>query len=393
MPPPWLRYDLFVQEVARFGPQLRDYVTALERFRASQAEPDRAAAVAALRALLDAINVPARVLEQIRGDAALVAHDAYRALWPVPQGQPPHLAAPDRAPDPRIAELFLMFARTQPAQSTAALQATDARRELLDRFRRFVVNAATTPGATGDLVIQDAPGRANAQPHPSTMSSYPVLQPPLFEAALRTDHRFVMQLQFPSVFDAFARTSYFWERVRVPDSQIGGVTDAATARGERPTRGEVGSAHSDRANRYARADIGRAVQDITSNLGEAGVGALEIAAAAAIFRYIGTGLRLAFEIATRPDNEQPIVFPEEGVYLVRCRAVPIPGDNDEVVRAPSVAYLPVFATSGQRMAEQQTEQAQAMNDQAITRLAEIERLLAGPGQVSDRAALEAERGR
>jgi hypothetical protein len=391
VPPPWLRYDLFVQEVGRFGPQLRGYVTALERFRASQAEPDRAAGVTALRALLDAINVAARVLEAIRGDAALIAHDAYRALWPVPQGRPPRLATPDQAPDPRIAELFLMFARTQPAQSAAALQGTDARRELLDRFRRFITNAAATPGAAGDQVIQDAPGRANAQPHPSTMSSYPVLQPPLFEAALRTDHRFVMQLQFPSVFDAFARYSYFWDRVRVPDSQIGGVTDAATARGERPTWGEVGSARFDRANRYARADVGRAVQDITGTLGEAGVGALEIAAAAAIFRYIGTGLRLAFEIATRPDNEQPIVFPEEGLYLVRCRAVPITGENDEVVRAPSVAYLPVFATASQRMAEQQTEQAQAMNDQAVTRLAEIEHLLAGAGQVSDRAALEAER--
>lgn len=218
-----------------------------------------------------------------------------------------------------------------------------------------------------------------------------MLQPPLFEAALRTDHRFVMQLQFPSVFDAFARYSYFWERVRVPDSQIGGVTDAATARGDRPTWGEVGSARFDRASRYARADIGRAVQDITDSLGEAGVGAVEIAAAAAIFRYVGTGLRLAFEIVTRPDSEQPIVFPEEGLYLVRCRAVPITGENDEVVRAPSVAYLPVFATSGPRMAEQQTAQTQAMNDQAVARLAEIERLLAGPGQVPDRAALEAER--
>ncbi|HEX3481483.1 MAG TPA: DUF4157 domain-containing protein, partial [Kofleriaceae bacterium] len=391
VPPPWLRYDLFVQEIARFGPQLRAYVTALERFRASQAEPDRTAAVAALRALLDAIHVAARVLEAIRGDAALLAHDAYRALWPVPQGQPPRPATPDQAPDPRIAELFLMFARTQPAQSAAALQTTDGRRELLDRFRRFLANAAAAPGASGDQVIQSAPGRANAQPHPSTMGSYPVLQPPLFEAALQTDHRFVMQLQFPSVFDAFARYSYFWERVRVPDSQIGGVTDAATARGERPTWGEVGSARFHRASRYARADIGRAVEDITGSLGEAGVGALEIAAAAAIFRYIGTGLRLAFEIVTRPDHEQPIVFPEEGLYLVRCRAVPITGDNDEVVRAPSVAYLPVFATSGQRMAEQQTEQAQAMTDQAVARLAEIERLLAGPGAVPDRAALEAER--
>ena len=389
--PAWLQYDLFVQEIARFGPQLRAYVTALERYRASQAEPDRVAAVAGLRVLLDAINVAANVLEAIRNDAALVAHDAYRMLWPVRQGEPPRQAEPDQAPDLSSGELFMMFARTQSTLSTAALRSTDARRELLNRFGRFFLNARPPLGTSGDQVIQNAPSRANAQSHPSTMSSYPVLQPPLFEAALQTDHRFVMQLQFPSVLDAFARYSYLWERVRVPDSQIGGVIDAATAHGERPSWNEVGSVRFNRASRYARADIGRAVEQITSSLGSAGVGALDIAAAAAIFRYVGTSLRVAFEIITQPAREQPIVFPEEGLYLVRCRAVPITGDNDEVVRAPSVAYLPVFATPGQRMAEQQTAEAQAMNDQAVVRLAEIERLLAAQGDVPDRAALETER--
>lgn len=389
LPPAWVRYDLFVAEVAHHGAQLRAYVTAMERFRASSEDGDRAAAVAALRALLDAVNVAARVLEAVRTDAALAPHPAYRALWPTRAGQPPRVAAATTPPSTRSAELFLVFVPTQPALARTADSDPAARRELLERFSRFVVTAATS-GGSGDQVIQDQPGRANAPPHPSQMSSYPALQPPLYEAALQTDHRFSMALQFPTVFDAFAHYSYFWERIRIPDSQIAGVVDADHARGRRPTWGEVGSARMSRSTRYAQADLGRAIEQITGSLGTAGVGALEVAAAAAIFRYLGTGIRLAFEIITRPANEQAVVFPEEGLYLVRCRAVPVNGDDAEVVRAPSVAYLPVFARAGAQIAEAQVQATGGEHDQALARIAEIDAALRDPG-AAHRSELEAER--
>ena len=387
--PAWYRYDLFVREVAHQGTQLNAYVTAVERFRASSQEGDRAAAVTALRTLLAAVNTSAHVLEAIRADAALISHAAYRALWPTPAGQPARLADANTPPNARVAELFLIFAPTQPALAQTADTDPASRHELLERFSRFMTNAMTT-GAGGDQVLQDQPGRANAPPHPSQMSAYPALQPPLFEAALQTDHRFTMALQFPTVFDAFAHYSYFWERIRIPDSQIGGVIDADHATGKRPTWGEVGSARMSRANRYAQADLGRAIDQITGSLGDAGMGALDVAAAAAIFRYVGTGIRLAFEIITRPANEQAVVFPEEGLYLVRCRAVPLNQDDAEVVRAPSVAYLPVFARAGAQMAEAQVSAASSEHDQALARMAEIDAALRDPA-IPNRADLEAER--
>jgi len=59
-----------------------------------------------------------------------------------------------------------------------------------------------------------------------------VLEPPLFDPALGTDHAFVMQIQFGTVFDAFVSYSYQWDRIRVPEQRRG--TDVSDLQGERP---------------------------------------------------------------------------------------------------------------------------------------------------------------
>jgi len=73
------------------------------------------------------------------------------------------------------------------------------------------------------------------------------------------------------------------------------------------------------------------------------VNALELVGANAILRYLGTGIRLGLEILTMPLNQKLVVFPSAGLYMVRAAMSQILKGNEEVVRAPSVAYYPVLA--------------------------------------------------
>jgi len=221
--PTWYNESLFRQEMSRNIELLRLYIDAVERYRA--AGGNQLEVVDILRRIVQQVNAGAEVLEAIRADGELTLHAGYQMLWPMPrdvttgavggQGAPPTHGArqgaaasqaapapPDRPPNVVAASLFLSFSTSQEAILRRAINEHTARVELLDRFSRFAARAEAE--IFGDQRVYQRPGGANAPPIPARMSSYPALEPPLFDAALDTDHVFSMRLQYSNVFEAFS---------------------------------------------------------------------------------------------------------------------------------------------------------------------------------------------
>jgi hypothetical protein len=388
--PGWFTEPLFLAEAANHAALLRRVSEAVARVQAARNDATIQALHDAMLALVNALRPAAAALEAVRADASLIAHPGYRLLWPppAPRGNaravpPPRQAEAAEAPAPDMASAFLGFVRTQPQLLQQVETDAAARRELLDRFVRWAGSAL--PAGPRDQPLSEAPALANRPPWPSQLASSPVLEPPLFDAALGTDHAFVMQIQFGTVFDAFVSYSYQWDRIRVPEQRRG--TDVSDLQGERPGWGEVAGERYARAARYGIEDIRRVVDAVGV---EPGVGAISLAGANNILRFVGTTVSLGIDMLTTPRSERRVVLPSEGLWVIRCRAVPIPGEGAEIVRPPSVAYLPVLARDPRAMAESRTLESAAAQGEAAARLSELRVLLAQP-DVANRAELERER--
>lgn len=398
--PAWYNRFLFERELSRRIDLLQAYATA--------AAKDAASKTRALQAINDELSASAAVLEAIRADPALVGHPVYLLLWApasIPglaskaagKGKASNAAAVHRAPVPpgtppeaRHASNFLGFVATQPLLGLAARVDAASRKDLLDRFLRFAGRMVMSGG--GDERLFGTPPKANAPPLAAYLTSYPGLQPPLYQASLGTDYAFEMHVEYPDIFDAMASYGYFWERVRIPDSQVASMLDASQVSGARPSMKEVARERFARVSRYNEADMKLVMGNLTSYLGPPGTGAPTLVAANAIMRYVGTAISLGFEILSTPAREKHIVFPEGGYYLVRCRAAR-PSSNfmeTEVVRPPSVAYMPVVAQPARNIAETQATEAGRERTQAAERLAELEALLQAPVTYANQKELEDE---
>jgi len=383
--PAWYVKLVFDIEMAQHGTLLRQYQEALAAYRGGD-ESALETGTKAAKDVFDSIAAPARALESIRVDTALAADpatkDSYEALWGPATG-----AAPVKPASMQLAVLFLTWTRSQPESTEKAPGSPEARRTLMTRFFSFGHDVTFTP-ATGDQSVRDIPATANARPFDATLTSAPPLQPPLFDAAYGTDHRFSMSVQFPHVTDALATWAYVWERVKIPEDSIGKPVDKL--RGERPTGGETASVRFGRDTRYAVADLSRVTSEMTSDLGPAGVGATTLVGANAILRYVGTGIRLALEMLTMPENQRPIVFPEPGLYMVRCAASPVFKGETPIKRAPSVSYYPVLARDPDEMAASGVETATRRQTAETERIAELHKALAQPAPPEITAELRKE---
>ena len=384
--PAWYAKLIFDQEMSQHATLLREYQDALEDHRkGTEGALDRG--MTAVRSVLDSIRPPAAALEAIRADFAVLGaaektKGGFSVLWGEPTG-----AEPTKLAGVKIAVLFLLWSRSQPESTAEAPTSAVARAKMLERFFSFGHDVSFTP-MTGDQKLRNQPATANARPFDATLTSVPPLQPPLFDAAYGTDHRFTMGVQFPHVTDALALWAYSWERVKIPEDQIGAPVEKL--RGEAPSSSEVASVRFGRANRYAKADIERAAKDITTDLGPAGVGAGTLVGANAILRYAGTGVRLALELLTMPKHEKPIVFLEPGLYLVRCAASPVFKGETVLKRAPSVAYYPVLARDPDEMATAGVETTNKRQQAGEIRIAALEAALAKPLPPAVRDVLQGE---
>jgi hypothetical protein len=382
--PAWYTRDIFEREMAQHGLILKTYADYGKKAQTSEVVA-RTGARQVLSILVGAIYQPAMVLEAVRRDISLAANDktsgVYSALWQLPKarkGQPPKVTAPPtRLRGVGEAVLFLGYMRTQEQLAAHAEEDPKDRLDLVTRYAAFTRRLMfTATAAEGDEQIRDVPTTSNAPAFPSTLTPLPDLTPPLFEAALGTDHRFHMEVQFPSVYEALGRYAFTWERVRVPDDKIGQPVDVTKLKGEEVTGTEVAAVRFDRATAYAKEDLQRVIDGMKSDVGPAGVGALELVGANAILRYIGTGIRLAFDILTMPENQQLVVFPSPGLYMVRSAMSQVREGNEEVTRAPSVAYYPVLARDPDEMATGGVTSVLTAREKAQQRIKELEAKLA-----------------
>lgn len=383
--PAWYTRSIFERELAQQGKLLRSYAEQLSKARAGS-ESDRVAGAETVNQIIDALYQPAMVLEAIRVDVGLAAHkdaaEAYTAMWDLTsagKGRPP-----TRLRHTGAAVLFLGYARTQPDLARDAEAYSADRAELLRRYAGFVNRLAG--GSRGDEQLRDQPATANASAFPSLLSAIPDVAPPLFDAALGTDHRMRMEVQFPSVYEALGRYAFTWERVRIPDEKIGEPVDATKLRGEKIRTGEAAAVHFGRATAYAKADVRRAIDSITGDLGPVGVGALQLIQANAILRYIGTGIRLALDVLTMPSDQKLVTFPSPGLYLVRAAMSQVRGGGEAIVRAPSVAYLPVLAREPDEMATAGVTAARDSREQTLKRIKELEARLGQAALTADERA-------
>jgi hypothetical protein len=397
--PEWYTEFIFAREMAQRA-------SLIGAFRDVSHEPmENPVRKQAVQNILDSIMGPAKTLELIRQDFR-IAHEqptkydnhmatqekndavlGYCIIWNIEIAKARQLTQP---PVPKVQEnsatLFLAYLHTQPqlAEKAAAAEGHDARVTLLARFIRFMGRVAK--GATGDEPLLMRPGKATDEAWDATLSSYPPLQPPLFEAALETDHRFSMSLNFADWTDAFAMYAYLWERIRIPDTPAGsgGPPDSATMAGERPSLGEVYDVRMRRARRYNAADIQR-IRDQTGV--PFGTSAHDLVGVNNTLRIAGTVIRLGLERITMPRHEKQVIFPSPGLYVIRARAVPILEGDEEVTRPPSVAYQPVVARDPMEMAVRQVQETAYTQFQARLRIGEIKALLESPFPPENREEL------
>jgi hypothetical protein len=391
--PGWYTLAMFQLEAGQHASLLREHHRILVEYwtlRDQQAAWDLMGSAHAIRA---AIVGPIDLLDTIRKDTALATapstKDVYASLWELPKDAAAGGAVrvPTKVRSPGLVAIALGWVRSQQTLADEALLSHEKRVALLERFDRYRNALLYQPPShlSTDQVLRDAPATANFPPFPSSLTVVPPLGGLLFEAALDTDHRFSMEVLFPHVADALGHWAFAWERVRVPDEKVGRPVDTQAA-----TVGEVSTVRFNRADRYLRADVERAVADVRTDLGPPGVGAVELVAVNAMLRYLGTGIGLGIDLLTMPKNQRLIVFPEPGLYLVRAIMRQVRTGDEEIVRAPSVAYMPVVARDPDDMAASGAKSAAEARSKAPARIAEIEGMLVGRPPGDERTQLEEE---
>lgn len=378
--PAWYSKEIFTREMAQNGTILRAYAAQVDKAQQGDAAA-RAEVTGIIGDVMTALYGPAMVLEAVRLDISLATKEEtagiYGALWQLPKpakkGEVPKVTSPPtRMRSASDAILFLGYMRTQAQLTKNAEVDAEERFELVRRFALYSHRMMFSASKGGDDQIRDQPATANAAAFPSNLNPMFQISPPLFDAALGTDHRFSMQVEFPSVYEALGRYSFNWELVRIPDDKIGAPVDVDKMKGEQVALGDVASVRFSRDTAYAKADINRAIDSMESDLGPFGVGAIELVAANAILRYIGTGIRLFLEVLTMPQDQKNVVFPGPGLYMVRGVMSQVREGNEEVVRAPSVAYYPVLARDPDEMASVGVSTALTSREKSQKRIQEIE---------------------
>lgn len=400
--PAWLTRALQIDEMHRHGKELRAFGDAKD---ASDAKPgDQGAYTAMTQAagtLFAELLKPAAVMEMIRADPALTAEAGYRLLWgpdkrPGPGDKtPPPVAAADQAPDPMFGAGFLGFLWTQqnlwPDLMLSSAKGTAARKKVLGIYLGWAGQVQV--GDPGDVELVDRPATANMPALPATLTATPDIGPPLFDASVESDYHFTMALQFPSVFEAFASYSYYWGRRKVTDDEMRGIAKFDPFKGaKRPTWGEVGAKRFSKANEYARADIKQTIDSVTTAFGPPGV-EVNLVAAGILLRYISTGITWLIERLLTPQSEQPVSFAGDdlgpGLYVVACSATP-KRRGEGFVRAPAVAWMPVFVRTPEEMAQIRLDAIVKSQEDADARLAELQKKLAQPVSWLDHDAMVAE---
>jgi hypothetical protein len=374
--PTWYNRNLFTRDLSQQGERLREYMAVLEGGKGARTGEAGAEKRDALRELLGAVDMPALVMDAIYQDPECFDTAGYALLWPPPskKGKPePHPTTVNeaRAADPEFASAFLAWLHTQRSLWDDALTNPDSktRRELLERFARF---ARRSVGQSEDESVRDQPALANMPAFRAHLSATPSLVSPFF-ASTRADYRFHMQLEPKTIFDPFGmRYSYYWELVEVPakkkDQEERKEATNASKLEKASTFGGVAWHRLSRTTDDNLTDLQRTVGGVTGTAG------LDLVMANALLRYVGTGVRLATEwtFTSEHGSERSFVFPHAGMFIVRCRAVPLHADGQELVRPPSEQSQLVSAVAPEELTRAQVESASEQYESWVNKLRLLE---------------------
>ncbi len=380
--PSWYQLHHFRFEMSHRGDQLRAY----RQLRLAAGHGDNF--------ILDQLAWyaydSASIVEAYRGYAPLFADPIYRLLWNLPEleeGADPRSAtgpSEDQAPNDGLALRFMTFAHSQPGPLERVLLreggTPDPRQDLWDRFSRFLGRAAMSGEDVRDQVLSNGYSDRNAPPLPATLNAHPPLQPPYFDVAADTDYSFTMDVGFSDIYEAVANAfggyAYIFEVIRVEADSLDNVEGAATSApgsGEVAGWGQVWSARMRRQARYLAADYRtageallpgydadedstlEAIARLQTTLGPVGATVSTFVTLNAAIRTIGTVISTFFAMLTTPRHEHRVVFPSDGLYVVRAYCTPELDEDSEYRRATSVAWLPVWARSPSAMARLRAE--------------------------------------
>jgi len=451
--PDWYNEWIFDRQIAGWSDRLLEYGEGFQLI-AGKLHGNKAEASQFRKAVLEDIaNLlfdDAEFVEAIRIDTSLLAPKPgldegrrkeeeqaakmYRQLWDVPENANPDASPPKKLKEEWLVSALLSFGYSQQSYRERSLDEADrdARVEMLVRFGRFTNRVTSSTG--GDESLRTSPATANAPPFPSVIGAAPTLPAPFFQSPLEAELRFLMKLEFRTVYEAFAFYNFRWQLVPVkytpPLAEIdkvgappAGAADlkpgetvkqgasasepklekppseydenqAATllaasmldrkaldkAKGQDVSNLDLARHRFAKAAKYHEEDM----RTIARELGPAGAGASDLETASTIMRYAGAGLGTLFDALFErqlgTSSEKIVTFPQPGLYVVRCigTAVLSSDKDEELVRAPSVAYHPVFVRPAEEIAASAVYSARSRADDESALKTELENVLQDP---------------
>lgn len=351
----------------------------------------------ALAAIESSLAVSVYAVDAIRDDPALVEHLGYKMLWPPlrkkGEKEAAATAAPiDRVPDISSAAGLIAYADARPKLADKAIIDPATRKKLLGDFVVASGHKQVNDPSKGDQPLLEYPTQFTAPPYPSTLSIYPGPESGLY-GSTRGEYGFTMALEFPDVFAAFQFHQYDFTAFRVADDKLISAAAALKGPGRKSSHWQTLKGRLARDERYHEADVKAYADTLWDQFGPPGKAA-DLVHLNALMRELGTVVGTAIETIFDPSYLARFDFPDEGLYIVRCRAAWDPGQEVTLRRPPSVAYQPIFARDPEVLAEVRLQGQLEEERDATARLAEINKLLEKKSLSADhRKELEDEKAR
>jgi Domain of unknown function (DUF4157) len=354
--------------------------------------------------LLSSLVPAADAIDAIRADPSLTNHPIYRKLWPSkaakdagpagsisskpdtsglvdPYAAP--VAAADQVPVFSTAVGVMTYFETQPTLIADAVKwkpaetiaAAAARRELLDRYGEVegATNITSVDPSKQSQTLQDTPSIYNTPPYPATLSAYPQIVFPTYDASTKGEYAFTMTLQFTNPFAFFLPHQYKFEKIAIPKADVKGAAKAAgpLPAGEEPSTWRRLEGRLAKDADYDQADVDRYWGGLRYRMGPPGVSIDPIAINSAL-RVTGTLIKTTlFEGVGDPYEVGRFTFDQEGAYLIRATSHFDAGPNAKQRRPPSIAYHPVFAREPALYAQGKLDELLLDQEAAKKRLEEI----------------------
>jgi hypothetical protein len=169
------------------------------------------------------------------------------------------------------------------------------------------------------------------------------------------------------------------------DAELTRLQAEVTKRGQDTDSGRTRDMARDVANTWkdTKADLSSPTALIPGMVG--------LVAVSDLVQLVGAPLSAGFSLLSSPQSDKPIGFSQEGLFLIRCFAQPVITPSDikrmeakglsPIIRAPSVAYLPVKVTPINKRAKE-------VNNAELSAIAELRQQLDHPPPPFERADVE-----